>query len=366
MHTSHMTLAGAFLLCAMVGAVPANAQGLVIDGLYDCARATNNRTYCKQLSTRRYTPVSEEFFRRYLSIRDGAPPVGAPTVNQAQTNQEINNSNNTSNTTNINIIVQDLNSQSTDIAGQISLLSKIVEDQKALRSSGREAASSVDHTIAAVEARLTKLRADYSDKVKEASKYQTNIRPIDQDPYVTARRASEIYPKVPYYIPGTQETGEFWVEPQVSEEGNLLFKFRFIDTGSREDRTRSVIEMRPVELERAQRALLKLHEWSQIAHERKIRKDFQKRLDCFPNDNCPLEGQKIDGKASTEIIFKVNDDGSTNGRIQRNKGRFEEGYNISVESGLMLQAYLRYVLKEGRQEHESGSQTKEDLDKLFN
>ncbi len=52
MNTSHMTLARAFLLCAMVGAAPAMAQGLVIDGLYDCARATNNRTYCKQLSTK--------------------------------------------------------------------------------------------------------------------------------------------------------------------------------------------------------------------------------------------------------------------------------------------------------------------------
>ncbi len=339
---------------------PALSQGLVIDGFYDCARATNNRTYCRQTTNRAYTPVSEEFFQRYQAIRNGAPVGGAPVINQAQTNQEVNN------TTNINIVVQNLNGEATDIQGQIALLSRVVEEQKSLKSSGREAAAAVDKTVSAIEARLTKLRGDHAEKTRELSRYQTNIRPIDQDLHVTARKASEIYPKVPYYINGTKETGEFWVEPHVSEEGNLLFRFRFIDTGSRDDRTRASIEMRPTELERTQRALLKLYDWSQIAHEKKLRRDFTKRLDCFPNDFCPVEGQKVDGKASTEILFEVNDDGSTNGRIQRNKGRFEEGYNISVESGLMLQAYLRYVLKEGRQEHETGTQTKEDLDKLFN
>jgi hypothetical protein len=358
--THHHRLIGALLISGVTSAMPAHAQGLVIDGLYDCARATNNRAYCKQISTRKYTPVGEEFFQRYQAIRNGAAVGGSPTVNQTQTTQEINN------TTNINIIVQDLNSESADIQGQITLLTRVMEEQKLLKSSGREAASAVDRSVNAIEARLTKLRSDHTEKAREISKYQTNIRPIDQDLSISARKASEIYPKVPYYIPGTKEIGEFWVEPQVSEEGNLIFRFRFVDTSARDERTRTTIEMRPSELERTQRALLKLHEWSEIAHERKLRRDFTKRLDCFPQENCPAEGQKIEGKASTEILFEVNDDGSTNGRIQRNKGRFEEAYNVSVESGLMLQAYLRYVLKEGRREHESGSQTVEDLHKLFN
>lgn len=347
---------GAIFLAALGSMSPAESQELVIDGLYDCARATNGRTYCRQRSTRNFTPVSEEFYLRYESIRTGAP-VGAPAVvNQQQIN----------NTVNVNVVVQNLDKDAADLEGQIVLLSRVIEDQRSLKSSGREASVAVDRTVAAIEQRLTKLRADHTEKKKERSKYQTNIRPIDADLGVTARKASEIYPKVPYYIPGTKEIGEFWVEPQVSDEGNLLFKFRFIDKTSQDDKTRASIEMKPVELERTQRALLKLHEWSEIAHERKIRRDFQKRLECFPTESCPPEGEKIEGKASTEILFKVNDDGSTNGRIQRNKGRFEEGYNVSVESALMLQAYLRYVLKEGRQEHEAGSQTTDDLRKLFN
>jgi hypothetical protein len=346
---------GAFVVCALGLMTAAQAQELVLEGLYDCARATNGRAYCKQRTTKNYTPVSDEFFRRYEAIRTGAPVGVAATISQQQVD-----------TMNVNIIVQNLDRDAADLQGQIALLSKVIDDQRALKSSGREAFVAVDRTVAAIERRLAKLRGDHSEKMKERSKYQTNVRPIDQDLHITARKASEIYPKVPYYIPGIKEVGEFWVEPQVSDEGRLLFKFRFIDTSSQDERTRASIEMKPSELERTQRALLKLHEWSEIAHEMKIRRDFQKRLDCFPLDSCPAEGEKLDGKASTEILFEVNEDGSTNGRIQRNKGRFEEGYNVSVESALMLQAYLRYVLKEGRQEHEAGTQTKDDLNKLFN
>jgi hypothetical protein len=358
---SYRLMVGALLLGTFGCSLAAQAQELVLDGLYDCARATNGRTYCRQRATKNYTPVSEEFYQRYQAIRTGAPGGAPATVTQTQTNQQQIN-----NTTNINIIVDNLDRETADIEGQMALLSKVIEEQRELKSSGREASVAVDRTLAAIQSRMDKLKSVHSDKTKERSKYQTNVRPINENPYITARKASEIYPKIPYYIPGTKEIGEFWVEPQVSDEGQLIFKFRFIDTGSQEDKTRAVIEMRPGDLERTQKALLKLYEWSEIAQEKKIRKSYTKRLDCFPMENCPPEGQKIDGKASTEILFEVDSDGATNGRIQRNKGRFEEAYNVSVESGLMLQAYMRYVLKEGRQEHEAGSQTKEDLDKIFN
>jgi hypothetical protein len=357
----HRLILSALLLGAIGCTTSAQAQELVLEGLYDCARATNGRTYCRQRVTKNYTPVSEEFFQRYQVIRTGAPVAAPPTVNQTQTNQQQIN-----NTTNINIIVDNLDRESADLEGQIMLLSRVIEEQRSLRNSGKEAAAAVDRTVSAIEGRVEKLRSTHTEKTRERSKYQTNVRPINENPYITARKASEIYPKVPYYIPGTKEIGEFWVEPQVSDEGQLVFKFRFIDVSSQEEKTRAVIEMRPSELERTQKALLKLFEWSETAQEKKIRRDYTRRLDCFPTDNCPLEGQKVDGRASTEILFEVNSDGSTNGRIQRNKGRFEESYNVSIESGLMLQAYLRYVLKEGRQEHEAGSQTKDDLDKLFN
>jgi hypothetical protein len=59
----------------------------------------------------------------------------------------------------------------------------------------------------------------------------------------------------------------------------------------------------------------------------------------------------------------IYEDGRTAGRIQLNKGLFEEGYNISVDSASMLQAYFKHVLTEGKEE--AGSRTDDQLKQLF-
>jgi hypothetical protein len=97
-----------------------------------------------------------------------------------------------------------------------------------------------------------------------------------------------------------------------------------------------------------------------------MRRALSKRVDCFPNTTCPNEGQKRDGVASTEIVFQVNDEGATSGRIQRNKGHYDEGYNVSMESAVWLQAYLSHVLHDGKFEFESGSRSTDELKQLLN
>jgi hypothetical protein len=79
----------------------------------------------------------------------------------------------------------------------------------------------------------------------------------------------------------------------------------------------------------------------------------------------PPDGERIDGKSATEIRFNVYEDGSTAGRIQRDKGRFVEGYNVSIDSAMLLQAYLAHIIKEARLEFQSGTQDKKSLDQLF-
>jgi hypothetical protein len=70
-------------------------------------------------------------------------------------------------------------------------------------------------------------------------------------------------------------------------------------------------------------------------------------------------------RTATEIRFIVYEDGSTAGRIQRDKGRFVEGYNVSIDSAMLLQAYLAHVIKEATQEYDAGTQDKKALDQLF-
>jgi hypothetical protein len=100
-------------------------------------------------------------------------------------------------------------------------------------------------------------------------------------------------------------------------------------------------------------------------HQQGLRKNYDKRVTCFPVSECPSDDERVDGKPSTEIRFNVYEDGSTAGRIQRNKGRFVEGYNVSIESAMLLQAYLAHVIKTAGAEYSAGTQDKSSLDRLF-
>jgi len=340
------------------------AQALVINGLFDCQRATNNRVYCKRQGAppdSQYQSVTEEFFANYEATRLGRSAPAPVIYNGQQNNIQVNNTqvNNT-------VIIQ-LKDEASDIKGQIDLLSQVIVEQRKIVGRGGEMVSLHNETIVVIEERLVELKTELNKKVKAiSSSYTTPIKPDDAELGITARRASEVYPKVPYYIPGTKEMGEFWIEPTVSDNGELIFRFKFVDVKSTlAEKVRGSIEMRPAEIETTQKALLKIAANSKLAHEKKIRRIIVTRVACFPVMDCPPEGQKLDGKASTEMIFTINEDGGTSGRIQRNKGRFEEGYNFSVKSGLLLQAYMNHVLTEGKAEFEAGSASDEDLKSMF-
>ena len=258
-----------------------------------------------------------------------------------------------------------INKRIGDLDAQIEILTKVIREQSELKKDANvDARVSVEETITALNNRVKQLKGEHDVKDEEFARYLTSVKPNDRNYYLTARRASESYPKIPYYIPGTKETGEFWIEPTVTDKGELLFGFKFVDTEASVEKLRGKIDMSRPEIEEVQNALLKLHEWSAKAHHENVR-SYEKRVICFPEKECPLEGERIDGKSSTEIRFIVYEDGATAGRIQRNKGLFVEGYNVSIDSALMLQAYLNHVIIAANKEFTSGKRTKKELDDMF-
>ena len=252
------------------------------------------------------------------------------------------------------------------LGSQIDLLTKVLQRQQDLSKTAEPSIRlSIDATIVVINKRIADLKRQYGEQEPMFARYLTSIQPNDRDLYLTARKASENYPKIPYFIPGTSETGEFWVEPTVTDKGEMSFGFKFIDLGSPIEKVRGVIQMNLSEIESTQKALSKLYDWSNIAHDNKLRKAYEKRVTCFPLAECPPDGEQVENKSSTEIRFNVYEDGSTAGRIQRNKGRFVEGYNISIESAQLLQCYLEYVIAEAKLEFKSGTQDKKAIDTLF-
>lgn len=247
------------------------------------------------------------------------------------------------------------------LADQIALLRAVIEHQIIHGSMGDERGQSA--RIQAVERMLVSYDTRMEEIEQETSeKYTTPIRPQNQNLGQTARRLSEIFPKVPYYIAGTNEIGEMWVEPVVSDGGTLQFGFNFIDRSARYDPVRDRILFEENEILSLSEALTRVHEWTEIAQENGVRRNFARRVVCLPDDLCD---NRSTGISSSEVVFQIYEDGSTAARIQRNRGTFVQGYNMSVESGLLLAAYLDYMHNAGMREFKTGSMTDDDLDALF-
>ena len=100
-----------------------------------------------------------------------------------------------------------------------------------------------------------------------------------------------------------------------------------------------------------------------MAQENNITRRVAKTAGCFPEENC---GEKKVGSSSTVVVFQIYEDGSTAGRIQRNKGQYVVGYNMSVESSILLGAYLIYMQEAGAKDFNIGVMTDDQVLDLFN
>lgn len=281
-----------------------------------------------------------------------APPVMAPVSVQATSTIVVENGISEEE-------AQVLQDEVNNLADQIALLRAVIEHQKQNNTGGEDTAAHV----AAVQAML----ASYTIRMEEveevsAVRYTTPIRPQNQNLGNTARRISEIFPKIPYYIAGTDEIGEMWIEPVVTDDGFLQFGFNFIDPLAAYDPVRDQIRFTETELPMLSEALSRVHEWTEVAQENGVRRNFTRRVVCLPDGLCD---QRISGVSSSEVVFQIYEDGSTAARLQRNRGAFSSGYNLSVESGLLLAAYLQYMHQAGLQEFKTGTMTEDDLNDLF-
>lgn len=70
-------------------------------------------------------------------------------------------------------------------------------------------------------------------------------------------------------------------------------------------------------------------------------------------------------KPASESHREVDFDYSRVQRRSYRKGLFEDGYNISIESTLMLQAYMSHILTEGKTDFQAGSRTDEQMKDLL-
>lgn len=192
--------------------------------------------------------------------------------------------------------------------------------------------------------------------------YSTPIRPANRNLGATLVERSKSFPKVPYYIAGTNETGEMWLEPKITKTGDLIFNLNFVDPKSEYQQIIDTIELDLNNIETLNDGLQKVYKWSKQALEKNIRRRYEKMAVCTNLSHCE---NKTDDQYSTQIDFLIYEDGSTASKIIQNKGRYSKGFNYSIESTLLLSSYFNYLIHEATEEVKVGSQTEKDLDKLF-
>ena len=221
-----------------------------------------------------------------------------------------------------------------------------------------------DRVLSVVDSEITRLRTEKELLQQQLSqRFSTPIRPTNANLTVSAFRAADTFPKIPFYVAGTSEIGEMLVVPRVTDDGFLEYQFDFLDPTATYDKVRDSISIPHSNVDDVILGLQKVDEWTKVAQDNNVNRRIEKTSVCIPLDACETKKQGI---SSSEIIFQVYEDGSTAGRIQRNKGLFSVGYNMSVESSILLSAYLTYMRDVGAKEFKIGIMTDEEVEKLFN
>jgi len=256
----------------------------------------------------------------------------------------------------LNITSTDPKEAIEEIDLKITLYAKIANNLPQTEAGYRVQQEVLDKKIEELKKLRESLAASY------LSKYNTPIYPVNINLGTTAFRYSEIFPSIPYYIPGTKEVGEFLVQPVVSNKGQLTYEFTFLDPSAKYNKEREQIVVVNTDMGSLIDGLDKVREWTETAEKQNVRRRFEKVASCFPKADC---GVRQVGKASTEVVFQIYENGSTSGKLQRVKGEFVSGYNMSVESTVLLGAYLKYMRDIGEQEFKVGSMTEKDLDSMF-
>lgn len=244
------------------------------------------------------------------------------------------------------------------MTAQISELTGLIDSNAAKAKT--TSASDVDDKEASLRVAELEDRRENANEILE--RYATPVRPQDAGSDPDARQASEAFQKVPYFIPGTSTVGEVWVEPAVTDEGELTFSWNFVDPGAEYQKVALELPMTPTEIEKVSAALEQVVGWSHTAHENKVRRAFEKEAVCFPSDRC---GNTEGLRTNTTVLFRIGEDGSTSTVVRRTQGPLDRFYAFSMESTEILAVYFRRVLEESSREYRAATATDKDLDALF-
>jgi len=182
--------------------------------------------------------------------------------------------------------------------------------------------------------------------------------------------------KIQYYIPGSEEIGEMWVNWFIDDDKGPMMRLHFMDpTHQYENQAYKIdISLEPIQFPcntdiakdsnkntspscQIVKDLLRADKWGKIAKKQNLKRRYRKRVSYVNGD----ENSKI----STAIYFQVYEDGSMTAQIEEVKHGFPKRFNFTLNNALELARYIETTREKAKQKWMNKTRTKEDLDALF-
>ncbi len=238
---------------------------------------------------------------------------------------------------------------------QLALLNEVLRVENTQGGSGsfhQDKVSAVKDRIAAIEA----FRGQSVSESSASATTGTTTLPVS----LSGRKVAGIYPLIPFFTPGSGQVGELEVAPRATGKG-VVYDFNFVQHVSESNNSSSTISINSADIAQVVYGIQKSHEWSDVAKKKGLRQLHQKVASCFPEDMC--DDDKSD--TPTKVLFMLYEDGSTAAKIQQKGGGNIIGYNLSIDSALLLASYLDYMKAKGEAEYSVGTMTDADLNSVF-
>lgn len=211
--------------------------------------------------------------------------------------------------------------------------------------------------VNAVKARIAAIEAFKGQSISESG---ATVGATAMPASLSGKKVAGIYPLIPFYTPGSGQVGELEIAPQATGKG-VVYNFKFVQHLNGSSDASKTMPINSADIEQVNHGINKSHEWSSLAEKKGLRQLHQKVASCFPEDMC--DDDKSD--TPTKVLFMLYEDGSTAAKIQQKTSDTLFGYNLSIDSALLLASYLDYMKSKGEAEYSVGTMTDADLNSVF-
>ncbi len=236
---------------------------------------------------------------------------------------------------------------------QLALLNEVLRVEKTQGGSG----DFHNDKVNAVKERIAVIEEFKGQSVTDAGATAgTTTMPVA----LSAQKVAGIYPLIPFYTPGSGQVGELEVAPRATGKG-VVYDFKFVQHIAGSSDSSNIISINSADIGQINHGIQKSHEWSGVAKKKGLRQLHQKVASCFPEDMCDDDNSDT----PTKVLFMLYEDGSTAAKIQQKTSSNLFGYNLSIDSALLLASYLDYMKAKGEAEYSVGTMTDADLNSVF-